>query len=65
MPAEQSLALPGASLIGSVLQPFWEAPARREEKVKIKIPPLFSEPQLLPRAALAGLLGLESILLLL
>jgi len=51
-------------VIHIVLQPFWEAPARKEEKVKIKIPPLISEPRLLPQAAIADLLGLNEILLL-
>lgn len=65
MHTKQSAALPSILVIYSVLQPFWEAPARKEEKVKIKIPPLISEPQLPPQAALAYLLGLNAILLLL
>lgn len=65
MHPKQSTALLGILVIGSVLQPLWEAPARKEEKDKIKIPPLISEPHLLPQAAFVDLLGLNAILLLL
>lgn len=65
MLTKQRTALPGTLVIGIVLHPFWEAPARKEEKVKIRIPPLLSGPWLLPQAALLDLLGLKAIILLL
>lgn len=50
-----SAALPGALVIGSVLEPFWEVPDRKEEKLKIKIPPPSAQSPLLPQAALVFL----------